>query len=125
MEGHKKIVFGCVLIFAVLVCAVFNQLLNALVAYFDLFVYGSAVEIAARLVPIGVGIGTFAGLYRYPKSYQYMTEVVTELKKVTWPGSKDVRAATIVVIIGVLIAGAMLGVFDTLWSYVIRKIIEY
>ncbi|OGQ18270.1 MAG: preprotein translocase subunit SecE [Deltaproteobacteria bacterium RIFCSPHIGHO2_02_FULL_40_11] len=54
-----------------------------------------------------------------------MTEVVTELKKVTWPGSKDVRAATIVVIIGVLIAGAMLGVFDTLWSYVIRKIIEY
>ena len=43
-------------------------------------------------------------------------EVATELKKVTWPTAKEVRAATIVVIVMALISALILGLFDFVWS---------
>ncbi|MBI4041164.1 MAG: preprotein translocase subunit SecE [Deltaproteobacteria bacterium] len=125
MTEHKKIIFSCFLIFAVLGFAIFNQLLKAIAEYFDFYVYGYGVEVAVRLIPLVIGGGIFWGLYNNTKSYVYATEVVQELKKVTWPKSLDVRSATIVVIIAVILAGSLLGLIDTVWSYIIRNIIGY
>jgi preprotein translocase subunit SecE len=54
--------------------------------------------------------------YRNDRLYTLANEVAGELKKVTWPSPKEVRAATIVVIIMALIAAVILGLFDFAWS---------
>jgi preprotein translocase subunit SecE len=48
------------------------------------------------------------------------TEVSTELKKVTWPTRKETFAATIVVIVTVLVSSVILGLFDQMWGWLTR-----
>ena len=44
------------------------------------------------------------------------TRSSTELKKVTWPTAKEVRSATLVVIVMAIISAVILGLFDFVWS---------
>ena len=54
--------------------------------------------------------------YRNDKYYHLANEVASELKKVTWPTAKEVRAATIVVIVMAILSAMILGFFDFIWS---------
>jgi preprotein translocase subunit SecE len=55
-------------------------------------------------------------LYRSDRVHGLANEVAVELKKVTWPSAKEVRAATIVVIVMTIISAVILGLFDLVWS---------
>jgi preprotein translocase subunit SecE len=55
-------------------------------------------------------------LYRNDRIYHLANEVSAELKKVTWPTAKEVRTATIVVIVMAIISAVILGLFDFVWS---------
>jgi preprotein translocase subunit SecE len=55
-------------------------------------------------------------LYRNDRIYHLANEVSAELKKVTWPTAKEVRTATIVVIVMAIISAIILGLFDFVWS---------
>ncbi len=55
-------------------------------------------------------------LYRNDRIYHLANEVTSELKKVTWPTGKEVRSATLVVIVMTLVSAVILGVFDLVWS---------
>ena len=55
-------------------------------------------------------------LYRNERVYTLATEVAAELKKVSWPTAKEVKTATIVVIIMTIISASILGFFDLIWS---------
>jgi len=44
-------------------------------------------------------------------------EVTNELRKVTWPTRKETQAATLVVIVTVIVAAIFLGLFDAIWSW--------
>src|SRR5262245_39256423 len=55
-------------------------------------------------------------MYRSDKYYQLANEVASELKKVTWPTAKEVRTATLVVIVMAIISAVILGLFDFAWS---------
>jgi preprotein translocase subunit SecE len=55
-------------------------------------------------------------MYRSDKYYTLANEVSAELKKVTWPTAKEVRTATIVVIVMAIISAIILGLFDFVWS---------
>jgi preprotein translocase SecE subunit len=57
-------------------------------------------------------------LYRNERTYTLVNEVTAELKKVSWPTGKEVRAATIVVIVMTIISALILGFFDFIWSNV-------
>ena len=46
---------------------------------------------------------------------RYFEESYSELKKVTWPTRKETSAATVVVMITVLIAAVILWAFDLFW----------
>jgi preprotein translocase subunit SecE len=52
-------------------------------------------------------------------SVQFLKEAYVELKKVTWPGRKEIIAATIVVIILVLIVASYVGVIDFFLSKIL------
>ena len=49
-------------------------------------------------------------------------EVVTELKKVTWPTVDETRMATVVVIITSFAVSAVLGIFDVGFNWIIERI---
>ena len=66
----------------------------------------------AAVVAIVVGIS----FYRSDRIYGLANEVAQELKKVTWPTAKEVRAATIVVIVMAVVSAIILGLFDFVWS---------
>jgi preprotein translocase subunit SecE len=59
---------------------------------------------------------TGIALYRNDRVYHLANEVATELKKVTWPTAKEVRVATMTVIVMAIIAAIILGLFDFVWS---------
>ncbi len=76
------------------------------------------LDVTAAVVALVVGIA----LYKNEKVYGLANEVATELKKVTWPTRKETQAATLVVVVTVLISVVILGVFDTVWSWLTDRI---
>jgi preprotein translocase subunit SecE len=68
---------------------------------------------------IGGGLAAAITYYywRNERVFGLATEVVSELKKVTWPTRKEVSAATVVVIVTVFISSLFLGAFDLVWSW--------
>lgn len=81
--------------------------------------FGSAPTESKIAVVSAVGAAV-AGivLYRNDRVYHLANEVASELKKVTWPTAKEVRAATVVVIVMAIISALILGVFDLVWTNV-------
>ena len=55
-------------------------------------------------------------MYRNDRLFTLANEVSYELKKVTWPTAKEVRSATLVVIVMAIISALILGFFDFVWS---------
>jgi preprotein translocase subunit SecE len=70
------------------------------------------ISLAAAIIAAVTGIVT----YKNDRLYHLANEVATELKKVTWPTAKEVRSATVVVIIMAIISALILGLFDFVWS---------
>ena len=54
--------------------------------------------------------------WRSEEIFGLASECVTELSKVAWPTRRETMAATLVVIITVIVASVFLGVFDFLWA---------
>jgi preprotein translocase subunit SecE len=55
---------------------------------------------------------------------QFLIEVKTELKKVTWPSKKDTLSGTLVVIIAVFIIAVFLGIVDSGLSNLIKVLLR-
>src|SRR6185436_331550 len=73
----------------------------------DLIINALAILVAGTAVLVA---------YRSERVYPSVVEVTRELEKVTWPTRKETSAATIVVIVTVLIAALILSMFDFVWS---------
>jgi len=76
-------------------------------------------------ITVGAAVSALlVGVYSYKseKIHTYLNEVAAELKKVTWPGAKEVKAASIVVIIMTILSAAILGFFDFIWRMVTNLI---
>jgi preprotein translocase subunit SecE len=55
---------------------------------------------------------------------QFLREVKTELKKVTWPSRKDTLTGTGVVLVAVFIIAIFLGIVDSGLSSLIRWVLR-
>jgi preprotein translocase subunit SecE len=73
-----------------------------------------AVEVATRPTGFGARLATFPA--RVANFYQ---EVVTEMRKVTWPDRDQLKDTTIKIIIFVLFIGAVLGIVDVLLQLIL------
>lgn len=69
-----------------------------------------------------VALVTSIALYRNDRVYTLANEVAAELKKVAWPNRKEVRVATITVIVMTIISALILGFFDLVWAKVTKLI---
>jgi preprotein translocase subunit SecE len=57
------------------------------------------------------------------QSVQFFREVWVELKKVHWPSWKETRAATIVVVLVVMVFALFLGLVDFGLSHLIERLL--
>jgi len=55
---------------------------------------------------------------------QFIAEVVSELKKVTWPNRKETLGTTGVVLVLVFIISAYLGLVDWILSHIVRYLVD-
>lgn len=76
------------------------------------------VTAGAAVAALVIGIS----MYRHERTNALVNEVTAELKKVSWPTSKEVKAATIVVIVMTIISAIILGFFDFMWSNITQFI---
>jgi len=73
-------------------------------------------EFNITLISATVALVVGVTMYRSDRIYGLANEVASELKKVTWPTAKEVRTATIVVIVMAIVSALILGIFDFVWS---------
>ncbi|MCD6497268.1 MAG: preprotein translocase subunit SecE [Deltaproteobacteria bacterium] len=75
------------------------------------------------LTAIVLAGGSTYALWRSERVFQLASEVVAELRKVTWPTRKETSQAAVVVIVLVIIVAIILGVFDLFWSWATNLIL--
>lgn len=78
----------------------------------------STISIIAFVVAVGAGMA----MYRNDRYYALANEVTGELKKVTWPAVKEVRAATVVVLVMSVLSAFILWSFDLAWSFLTERV---
>jgi preprotein translocase subunit SecE len=61
---------------------------------------------------------------KFEVAKQFLREVKTELKKVTWPSRKDTLSGTLVVLIAVFIIAIFLGIVDSVLSNAIKELLK-
>jgi len=61
---------------------------------------------------------------KFEAAVQFLREVKTELKKVTWPSRKDTLSGTLVVLVAIFIIAIFLWVVDTGLSGFIKQLLK-
>jgi preprotein translocase subunit SecE len=69
-------------------------------------------------------MGMFSIKEKFDKAKQFLREVRTELKKVTWPSRRDTLTGTAVVLVAVFIIALFLGIVDSGLSSLIRELLK-
>lgn len=75
----------------------------------------------ADIVAILCGTILFVVLLRWEKAGAYLTDVFSELTKVTWPKGKETFMSTGVVSVLIGLATLSILLFDSVWSWVAQK----
>lgn len=81
-------------------------------------------ELIREALPVVAGLLTFVILIRNTKVNEVLEDVVSELKKVTWPNFEDVKKSTIVVMVCILLASGILAVFDLVFGKVVTFLLS-
>ena len=84
---------------------------------------GGGTDFLLHGLPLLMAILTFFLLRRNATSFNFTSDSVSELTKVAWPSQKETRLGTIVVIVTVIMAGAVLGLVDLGFMALIRVIL--
>jgi len=61
---------------------------------------------------------------KFEGARQFLREVKTELKKVTWPSRKDTLSGTAVVLVAVFIIAIFLGIVDSGLSNLVKQLLK-
>lgn len=77
------------------------------------------IGVGREVIPVVLAALVVLVLFKNAKVNEVLEEVVSELKKVTWPSREDVVRSTYVVMVCILIASVFLAAFDLLWGKVI------
>ncbi len=123
-KTHHKIMMVSFVGFAFIAGYVMRTMLEVLASTFGFFSLYYDMDIVKHGMPALAGVLLFAYLVASKSKRTWAAEVIGEVAKVVWPSKKDTTALTIVVTIIILIAGAMLGVFDFFSKNIINLIMD-
>lgn len=112
MENTKKILSLVFIVASLLIWFIFQTFLSNIFGYLQWLERYEWLHLAINISSILIGLLALLGFYKIKIVYDYVFEVVSEVKKVSWPNKKETWSATFVVVVAVIIAGLVLGVFD-------------
>ena len=80
---------------------------------------------AAQGIEVTVGSDALTGTSRgrLGRTVDFLRDVRTEVKKVTWPTRDEVRKATLVIVVFVTLMGVTIGVMDTVLQFVLVRLV--
>jgi preprotein translocase subunit SecE len=58
------------------------------------------------------------------RTQTFVEEVQVEMRRVTWPDREQLRNATVVIVIFVLILAFIIGAMDAVFSWLVRTIVD-
>jgi preprotein translocase subunit SecE len=58
------------------------------------------------------------------KSKKFMSDVVVEMKKVSWPTRNELRGSTMVVIVTVIVIAIFIGIVDRVLSLGLERVLS-
>ncbi len=82
------------------------------------------IQWTKEVVPLVLGLTVFFVLLKHAHVNEVMEEVVSELKKVSWPNRDDVVKSTTVVLVCIVIASVILSIFDLMWGRMITFLLK-
>ena len=124
MEDNKKAITVSFVAVGLLTGFVVHLLLQFLAQSFTIFARVESNELLSNGVPVLLGALTFGCLQFNSHVVSFSDGVVAELRKVVWPSRKDTGLMTVVVVITLIISGVIVGVYDSIWAYIINSIIR-
>ncbi len=111
------------MVVALLVASVAFIGLEKMTALYNLESSVKQIDLFVRIGSILIGAAFGFGLYLNDQSNAFMNEVVLEMIRVTWPTPNETYKATFLVVVFVLVAGLLLGGFDSLWTWIMKLIL--
>lgn len=123
-QDNKKIITVTFVLTGILVGFTVNLLLGFLASHFSMFARVESSTELSNGIPVVAGLLIFGILQFTPKVVNFVDGVVDELKKVVWPSRKDTGLMTVVVTVTLIISGVIVGVYDSIWAFVINRLIK-
>jgi preprotein translocase subunit SecE len=74
-------------------------------------------DLVINVVAVFLAGGAALMAYRNERVFSAVVDVTRELEKVSWPTRKETSAATVVVLVTVIISAVILSSFDALWAF--------
>lgn len=122
--GSKKIVNICLIIAGLFLYLVASQIAELVFDAVNMPITRDFWLTIPEMIAVGVAVlAYFVVLSRKPWM-EFLTEVVTELSKVSYPTQKEASQSALVVVVMVTIATSCLAFFDYVWSSVTRLILS-
>ena len=119
MQGVQRYVVFSFLVGAGLLWVTLSRIFQAVAFALnapDIELLGSQFTLS-KAVSMGISLAIAFVAFKNERVNQFCSEVVAELRKVTWPGKEETKQATFVVIITTLIIALILGLFDAVWGW--------
>jgi len=107
-----------------LVAFVTHLMMQFLAQSFVFFARAESNDLLSNGIPVALGAIVFFSMQFNSHTQTFAEGVVSELRKVVWPSRKDTSLMTVVVVITLLISGVIVGVYDSIWAYVINSIVK-
>lgn len=123
-KANSKIMTLSFLAFAALIGFTVATLVTVLSSAFGIVAKITDLDVVRHGLPIVVALGTFLYLQLNKDILSWADEVITEIKKVVWPPTKDVKGMTIVVVIMVMLSAVIIATFDMLSGFVLNQLIK-
>mgnify|MGYP001544377057 CR=1 FL=1 len=82
----------------------------------DIGIVGNTITLS-NLIAVLLAAGLTLYMYKKEGYRTYVSEVMLELKKVTWPGWDETKRSTLVVILFTVVLSAFLWGSDQFWKY--------
>lgn len=124
MNLHQRLVSALYILAGAIVWLISSHYTSYAVGYFQLGrSIGAGADVITHGLPLLLAGGVMAWMKFNLSVNQFCSNAMLELTKVSFPGSKEIRFGTLIVIITVLLAGTFLGLVDLAFTAIVRTII--
>ena len=119
-QENLKIVTVSFIALSFLCAFIIRVLFETLASAFGVFARFYSIDALRHGAPLVGGLILFL-LFQFQKPWQKIAdEVATEVRKVVWPGKKELYAMTLLVSVILIVSGLVLGFFDMVSGVSVR-----